>query len=96
MALQSTNQQLLDSEINTELAGSTLVAVFLYLDKILCFNIGDSRAILLQQFRTNFCPENDKEDNKVPLLSHKQPHEEFEWVVFKLSDDQKPERPDER
>jgi serine/threonine protein phosphatase PrpC len=49
LALQNTNQQLLDSDINTELAGSTLVAVFVYDGRLLVFNVGDSRAILLRQ-----------------------------------------------
>lgn len=108
LALQTTNQQLLDCEINTELAGSTFIAVFLYLGKLFCFNIGDSRAILLQQLRTNLRKEEEaskeagqgtgteaSDDTKLPQLSQKQPHSEFEWVAFPLSDDQKPERPDE-
>lgn len=52
IALQNTNQQLLDSDINTELAGSTLVAVFVYDGRLLVFNVGDSRAILLRQQET--------------------------------------------
>ena len=32
----------------------------------------------------------------MPQLSHKQPHHEYEWEIFPLSDDQKPERPDEK
>lgn len=47
LALSTTNQQLLDSDINTELAGSTLIAVFVYNERLLAFNVGDSRAILL-------------------------------------------------
>ena len=74
IALQATNEQLLNCEINTELAGSTFIAVFIYQEKIFCFNIGDSRAILLQQSRTNFCKEDEKEDIKLPQLSHKQSH----------------------
>lgn len=45
-AFARTNQSLLDSDINTELSGSTVVAVFIYGDKMLCFNVGDSRAVL--------------------------------------------------
>ena len=96
MALQTTNQQLLDCEINTQLAGSTLVAVFIYQEKIYCFNVGDSRAILLKQIKTNFCKEEDNDVKKLPQLSHKHPHQLFEWTVYPLSDDQKPERPDEK
>lgn len=40
---------LLESEINTELSGSTVVCIFLYDNKILSFNVGDSRAILIKQ-----------------------------------------------
>lgn len=49
LALSTTNQQLLESEINTELAGSTLIAVFVYNERLLVFNVGDSRAILLTE-----------------------------------------------
>lgn len=48
-ALMKTNHDLLESEINTELSGSTVVASFIYHQNILTFNIGDSRAILIQQ-----------------------------------------------
>lgn len=51
MALSTTNTQLLECEINTELAGSTLIAVFVYNERILAFNVGDSRAILMQERR---------------------------------------------
>ena len=77
MALQTTNEQLLDCDINTELAGSTLVAVFIYQERIYCFNIGDSRAILLKQVKTNFCEEEDKDEKKLPQLSHKKLHHEY-------------------
>lgn len=46
MALQKTNDDLLNSEINTELSGSTVVAIFIHEEKIYSFNVGDSRAIL--------------------------------------------------
>lgn len=48
-----TNQMLLDSDINTELSGSTVVCVFVYKGEIFCFNVGDSRAILCQKYETN-------------------------------------------
>jgi serine/threonine protein phosphatase PrpC len=35
------------ADFNTDLSGSTVVAVFVYGEKIFCFNVGDSRAILL-------------------------------------------------
>ncbi len=54
--LSKTNQSLLDSDINTELSGSTLVAVFIYDLKIFCFNVGDSRAILVRQILTGVNP----------------------------------------
>lgn len=44
-----TNQSLLDCDINTELSGSTVVAIFIYEQKIISFNVGDSRAILVKQ-----------------------------------------------
>ena len=47
LAFQKTNQELLESEINTELSGSTVVAVFLHDGKAYCFNVGDSRAIMI-------------------------------------------------
>lgn len=96
LALQNTNQQLLDSEINTELAGSTLVAVFAYHDKLLVFNVGDSRAILLQQHETNICREEETDPSKFPQLSNVKPKEEHEWTAYPLSIDQKPDRPDEK
>ena len=51
LALSTTNTQLLECEINTELAGSTLIAVFVYNERMLAFNVGDSRAIVLQERR---------------------------------------------
>ena len=45
-ALHKTNQNLLESEINTELSGSTVIAIFIYHNEIICFNVGDSRAVL--------------------------------------------------
>jgi serine/threonine protein phosphatase PrpC len=45
-AFETTNKDLLDSSINTDLSGSTVVAVFIYCGKIYCFNVGDSRAVL--------------------------------------------------
>lgn len=47
LVFQKTNQELLDSDINTELSGSTVVAVFIHGSKVFCFNVGDSRAILI-------------------------------------------------
>ena len=47
LAFEKTNQELLESDINTELSGSTVVAIFLYQDKIFSFNVGDSRAIMI-------------------------------------------------
>jgi serine/threonine protein phosphatase PrpC len=47
--LAKTNNSLLLSDINTELSGSTVVVVLIYKQKILCFNVGDSRAILIKQ-----------------------------------------------
>ena len=47
--MRKTNEALLASDINTELSGSTLIAVFLYRDIIYSFNVGDSRAILVKQ-----------------------------------------------
>lgn len=44
--IRKTNEQLLDSEINTELSGSTFISVFLFNNRIISFNVGDSRAIL--------------------------------------------------
>lgn len=44
-----TNQDLLECEINTELSGSTVICIFIYADKILSFNVGDSRAIVIKQ-----------------------------------------------
>jgi serine/threonine protein phosphatase PrpC len=49
--LSKTNKSLLDSDINTELSGSTVVAVFIYRERIICYNIGDSRAILVRQIK---------------------------------------------
>ena len=46
-AFETTNTELLASEINTDLSGSTVVAVFVYGQKLFCFNVGDSRAVLL-------------------------------------------------
>ena len=93
-ALQTTNEQVLNGDINTELAGSTLVAVFIYQGRVLCFNVGDSRAICLQQVQTNFSKPDTEEIKLLPRLSHVHSHEEFEWKVVPLSDDQKPDRPD--
>lgn len=39
----------MDGDINTELSGSTVVVVVLYGDRLISFNVGDSRAILLRQ-----------------------------------------------
>ena len=47
MVFEKTNQQLLESEINTELSGSTVVAIFIHGDRIYSFNVGDSRAIFI-------------------------------------------------
>lgn len=47
--MQKTNQELMESDINTELSGATVVAIFIRNDKIICFNVGDSRAILINQ-----------------------------------------------
>jgi serine/threonine protein phosphatase PrpC len=44
-----TNKVLLEGEINTELSGSTVVGVAIYSGKVLSFNVGDSRAILIKQ-----------------------------------------------
>jgi len=56
-----TNQSLLDSEINTELSGSTVVAVFEYKNKLFCFNVGDSRAILCYQVENQINENSEKE-----------------------------------
>lgn len=52
--MKKTNDALLTSEINTELSGSTLVAVFMHRDIIYCFNVGDSRAIMGKQKEGNW------------------------------------------
>ena len=74
------------------------MAVFIYQERVLCFNVGDSRAICLQQVKTPFSSskEESQELKLLPKLSHVQPHEEYEWKVVPLSDDQKPDRPDEK
>lgn len=46
--LKKTNQQLLKSDINTDLSGSTVIAVVIYQNTIYSFNVGDSRAILIK------------------------------------------------
>lgn len=48
-AFEMTNNDLLQSSINTDLSGSTVVAVFVYKGKLICFNVGDSRAVLYSQ-----------------------------------------------
>jgi serine/threonine protein phosphatase PrpC len=48
-AFELTNNELLNSEINTDLSGSTVVATFIYDDTLYCFNVGDSRAILISK-----------------------------------------------
>lgn len=96
IALSTTNTQLLESDINTELAGSTLVAVFVYNERILAFNVGDSRAILLNEKKNPSFKGSPPEQNSLPQLSHIKVPEEFEWTIFPLSIDQKPDRPDER
>lgn len=45
-ALEQTNRELLEAPINTDLSGSTVVAVLVYNGKLICFNVGDSRAVL--------------------------------------------------
>ena len=40
---------LLESKINTELSGSTVIAVFIHKNEIYSFNVGDSRAIMARQ-----------------------------------------------
>jgi serine/threonine protein phosphatase PrpC len=42
-----TNDDLLNSDINTEMSGSTVIALFIYKDTIYALNVGDSRAILV-------------------------------------------------
>ena len=44
--MSKTNDELLNSDINTELSGSTVIAVFIHRNRLYSFNIGDSRAIL--------------------------------------------------
>jgi serine/threonine protein phosphatase PrpC len=90
------NQQILDCEINTELAGSTLVAVFIYNQKILTFNVGDSRAILLQGRKEQTFKVISTESNGLGKLSRPKMPIESQWSVIPLSVDQKPERPDEK
>ena len=53
------------------------MAVFVYMERLFCFNVGDSRAILLKQIKTNFCKEEDQDEKKLPVLSQKQPHSEL-------------------
>ena len=47
--LLRTNKQVLESDINTELSGSTVVVIVIFGGKILSFNVGDSRAIMAKQ-----------------------------------------------
>jgi len=42
---------------------------------LLIFNVGDSRAILIQQNETNICKEEDNEPAKLPQLSNTKPKE---------------------
>lgn len=46
-SLALTNDELLNSDINTDLSGSTVIAVFIHKEIIYSFNVGDSRAILI-------------------------------------------------
>jgi serine/threonine protein phosphatase PrpC len=48
-ALVKTNRDLLEGDINTELSGSTVVVIILYNDRVISFNVGDSRAIMIRQ-----------------------------------------------
>ncbi len=78
------------------MAGSTLVAVFIYNERALAFNVGDSRAIILNERRNQSFKVIPPEPNSLPHLSYVKVPEEFEWTIFPLSIDQKPDRPDER
>lgn len=94
--MSKTNNSLLESEINTELSGSTVVVVLIFKQKILCFNVGDSRAILIRQ--VVMPPETPKEGEEPQFIEFKfhQKHPRHRWSVIPLSDDQKPDREDER
>lgn len=54
--------------MNTDLSGSTVVAVFIYKGKLICFNVGDSRAVLYSLI--------DKHWKAIPLSSDQKPSRE--------------------
>jgi hypothetical protein len=77
------------------------MAVFLFNNRIISFNVGDSRAILVSQQPkdTQDSSETSKaEENTInnTLISKKLTFKKsaFEWKVVELSSDHKPDRPD--
>lgn len=48
-AIYTTNHEILASDFDTNLSGSTLVTVTIFQNKILCGNVGDSRAVVGKQ-----------------------------------------------
>jgi len=66
-----TNRQLLNSYVDVQFSGTTVVAVTIIGTHLWCANVGDSRAIL-GKCRNNY------------------------WTAFPLSDDHKPNKPEER
>jgi serine/threonine protein phosphatase PrpC len=98
-----TNQSLLDCDINTELSGSTVVAIFIYEQKIISFNVGDSRAIIVKQLHKDEQSSENSYSKHMTEKSkdysngfHSNRPRHYDWKVVPLSNDQKPERPDER
>ena len=51
---QKIQNSLVHSDINASCSGSTLVNVMVEGDEVICANVGDSRAILARQSKSNF------------------------------------------
>jgi hypothetical protein len=98
--LQQTNKELLEGDINTELSGSTVIAIAIYNGKVISFNVGDSRAIMIRQVATEKADpkEAESENSEHSFIDFKFNHRlaRHEWKSLPLSSDQKPDRPDER
>ena len=96
------NRQLDGSAIDNYVSGSTMVSVLIAGDDVWCANVGDSRAVLgcvrsIDDGRSNgHCNGNGDRTSDGKRCDNYEADASGPYRVIELSDDHKPDRPDEQ
>lgn len=87
-----TNNELIECNINTDLSGSTVVAVFIYKGKLICFNVGDSRAVLYSCVDKNWKANPLSSDQKPCRPDQQERIIKFGGIVYIMQGESKPKK----